>query len=75
VPADHSWERVLTVAYVRQSGTQPLPAQLHQQNHRHVTCNPTTGVASAVREFGNRFAEIDYKTSGGTDNYNSMQVT
>ena len=28
-----------------------------------------------MREFGNRFAEIDYKTSGGTDNYNSMQIT
>ena len=28
-----------------------------------------------MREFGNRFAEIDYKTSGGTDHYDSLQMT
>ncbi|HEY7212374.1 MAG TPA: hypothetical protein VH477_19015, partial [Bryobacteraceae bacterium] len=39
------------------------------------TMNPATGVASAVRQYGNRFAEIDYKTSGGTDSYNAMQLT
>ncbi len=38
-----------------------------------VTTNPTTGVGTAVRQFGGRFAEIDYKTSGGTDMYNSLQ--
>ena len=37
--------------------------------------NPTTGVGTAVREFGGRFAEIDYKTSGGSDNYNALQTT
>jgi hypothetical protein len=37
--------------------------------------NPTTGVGTAIREFGGRFAEIDYKTSGGTDHYDSMQTT
>ena len=26
-------------------------------------------------EFGNRFAQMDYKTSGGTDHYDSLQVT
>lgn len=36
--------------------------------------NRTTGVGSAVRQFGGRFAEIDYKTSGGTDNYNALQI-
>lgn len=40
-----------------------------------VTMNPTTGVGTPVREFGSRFGEIDYKTTGGTDNYNSMQTT
>lgn len=40
-----------------------------------VTQNPTTGAGTAVRQFGNRFAEIDYKTSGGSDNYNSLQTT
>jgi len=40
-----------------------------------VTTNPTTGVGTAVRQFGGRFAEIDYKTSGGTDQYHSLQST
>jgi hypothetical protein len=39
-----------------------------------VTTNPTTGVGTAVRQFGGRFAEIDYKTSGGTDMYNALQT-
>ncbi|MBS1799201.1 MAG: TonB-dependent receptor [Acidobacteria bacterium] len=39
----------------------------------NVTTNPTTGAGTAVREFGSRFAEIDYKTSGGTDMYNALQ--
>ena len=38
-----------------------------------MTTNPTTGAGTAVRQFGGRFAEIDYKTSGGTDMYNSLQ--
>ncbi len=38
-----------------------------------VTTNPTTGVGTAVRQFGRRFAEVDYKTSGGTDQYHSLQ--
>lgn len=40
-----------------------------------VTMNPTTGVGTAIREFGNQFGEIDYKTTGGNDNYNSLQTT
>jgi hypothetical protein len=39
-----------------------------------VSTNPTTGVGTAVRQFGGRFAEIDYKTSGGTDDYNALQT-
>jgi hypothetical protein len=38
-----------------------------------VTTNPATGAGTAVREFGGRFAEVDYKTSGGTDTYNALQ--
>ncbi|MCU1323393.1 MAG: hypothetical protein JWM43_3042 [Acidobacteriaceae bacterium] len=38
-----------------------------------VTTNPTTGAGTAIRQFGNRFAEIDYKTSGGTDQYHGLQ--
>lgn len=40
-----------------------------------VTTNPTTGAGTAIRQFGGRFAEIDYKTSGGTDVYHSLQST
>lgn len=40
-----------------------------------VTMNPTTGVGTAIREFGAQFGEIDYKTTGGNDNYNSLQTT
>jgi hypothetical protein len=40
-----------------------------------VTTNPATGAGTAIRQFGGRFAEIDYKTSGGTDQYHGMQVS
>jgi outer membrane receptor protein involved in Fe transport len=40
-----------------------------------VATNPTSGTAIITRQFGDRFAEIDFKTSGGTDSYNSMQTT
>lgn len=40
-----------------------------------VTTNPTTGVGTPIRQLGGRFAEIDYKTSGGTDMYNSLQTS
>jgi hypothetical protein len=65
---------LITVAYV---GSQGRNLFLRSVTNKiiGVTANGTTGVGSAVREFGNRFAEIDYKTSGGTDNYNSMQIT
>ena len=40
-----------------------------------VNTNPVTGAGSAVLQFGPRFAQIDYKTSGGTDHYDSLQTT
>ena len=40
-----------------------------------VTTNGTTGAGTATRQFGGRFAEIDYKTSGGTDQYHALQTT
>jgi len=40
-----------------------------------VTTNPTTGAGTAVRQFGGRFAEVDFKTSGGTDQYHALQST
>ena len=41
----------------------------------NVTTNPTTGAGTAVRQYGGRFAEIDYKTSGGVDQYHSLQTS
>lgn len=40
-----------------------------------VSTDPVTGAAIITREFGDRFAEVDYKDSGGTDYYNSLQTT
>lgn len=40
-----------------------------------VTTSNTTGAGTAIRQFGGRFAEIDYKTSGGTDQYHALQST
>ena len=72
---------VLTVAYV---GSQGRNLFLRGITNRitGVIPNPTTGAGTVVREFSvvngttvtNRFAEIDTKTSGGTDNYNGLQA-
>ncbi len=65
---------VLMVAYV---GSQGRNLFLRSITNKivGVTMNPTTGAGTAIREFGGRFAEIDYKTSGGRDNYNALQST
>jgi hypothetical protein len=65
---------VLTVAYV---GSQGRNLFLRSTTNKivGVTQNPVTGAGTPIREFGGRFAEIDYKTSGGTDHYDSMQAT
>ncbi len=65
---------VLTVAYV---GSQGRNLFLRSWTNRivSVATNPTTGAAIETRQFGNRFAQIDYKTSGGTDHYDSLQTT
>jgi hypothetical protein len=77
-----SWQQslpgnaVLTVAYV---GSQGRNLFLRSWTNKliGVTMNPITGAGSAVTEFGNRFsaAGVDFKTSGGTDHYDSMQTT
>jgi hypothetical protein len=75
-----SWQQalpsnvLLTVAYV---GSQGRNLFLRGWTNRiiGVTMNPTTGAGIDQRQFGNRFAQIDYKTSGGTDHYDSMQTT
>lgn len=65
---------VLTLAYVGSQGRN-LFLRSWTNLVTGVTMNGTTGTGSPVYEFGNRFAQIDYKTSGGTDHYDSLQMT
>jgi hypothetical protein len=65
---------VLTVAYVGSQGRN-LFLRSWTNGIVGVTTNPTTGAGGAILQFGSRFAQIDYKTSGGTDHYDSLQTT
>jgi hypothetical protein len=65
---------VLTVAYVGSQGRNLFLRSVTNQI-TGVTTDPKTGKAIVTRQFGDRFAEIDYKTSGGTDHYDSLQTT
>jgi hypothetical protein len=65
---------VLTVAYVGSQGRN-LFLRSWTNGIVGVTTNPATGVGNAILQFGSRFAQIDYKTSGGTDHYDSLQTT
>ena len=65
---------VLTVAYVGSQGRNLFLRSITNLIIG-VTMNPTTGVGTAVREFGDRFAEIDYKTSGGRITTTRLQTT
>ena len=65
---------VLSVAYVGSLGRN-LFLRSVANKITGVATNATTGAAIVTREFGDRFAEIDYKTSGGNDHYHSMQTT
>ncbi len=61
---------ILTVAYV---GSQGRNLFLRSWTNRLIGVNPATG--SPILQYGSQFAQIDYKTSGGTDHYDSMQTT
>jgi hypothetical protein len=74
VQQDLPGHSVLTVAYVGSQGRNLFLRSITNKI-TGVTMNQTTGVGIPTREFGNRFAEIDYKTSGGTDHYDSLQTT
>ena len=65
---------ILTVAYV---GSQGRNLFLRGITNKiiGVTMDPTTGAGTAVREFTNQYAEIEVKTSGGTDHYDGLQMT
>lgn len=65
---------VLTVAYVGSQGRN-LFLRSWTNLMTGVSTNPVTGAGVPQLQFGNRFAQIDYKTSGGTDHYDSLQTT
>ena len=65
---------VLTVAYVGSQGRN-LFLRSWTNGIVGVNMNPTTGAGIPVLQFGNRFSQIDFKTSGGTDHYDSLQTT
>ncbi len=65
---------VLTVAYVGSQGRNLFLRSITNLI-TGVGMNQATGAAIIQRQFGNRFAEIDYKTSGGTSHYDSLQTT
>jgi hypothetical protein len=61
---------ILTVAYV---GSQGRNLFLRSWTNRLIGVNPATG--APILQYGSQFAQIDYKTSGGTDHYDSLQTT
>ncbi|MBI5084108.1 MAG: TonB-dependent receptor [Acidobacteria bacterium] len=65
---------VLTLAYVGSQGRN-LFLRSWTNGIVGVTMNPTTGAASPVLELGSKFGQMDYKTSGGTDHYDSLQTS
>jgi len=63
----------LTVAYVGSQGRNLFQRTISNRIIG-VTMNPSTGAAIIQREFGDRYAEMDVKTSGGSSSYNAMNV-
>jgi len=66
-------QAVLTVAYVGSLGRNLFLRSISNKI-TNVATNPTTGGSIVTREFGDRFSEVDYKTSGGNDHYHSLQT-
>ncbi|HWQ56945.1 MAG TPA: carboxypeptidase regulatory-like domain-containing protein [Bryobacteraceae bacterium] len=68
------FDTVLTAAYVGSQGRN-LFLRSWTNLMVGVQMNQVTGAGIPVLEFGNQFSQMDYKTSGGTDRYDSLQVT
>lgn len=65
-----------TTAMVSYVGSQGRNLFLRSITNKIVSVSTSpSGAGIATREFGNRFAEVDYKTSGGADSYNALQTT
>jgi hypothetical protein len=64
---------ILTAAYVGSQGR-----NLFQRTISNlitgVTMDPRTGAAIIQRQFGDRYAEVDVKTSGGTSTFNALNL-
>jgi hypothetical protein len=66
-------QSVLTVAYVGSQGRNLFQRTITNRING-IGMNATTGAAIITREFGNRYAELDVKTTLGTNHYDSLQV-
>lgn len=64
---------IVTVAYVGSLGRNLFIRSLGNLI-KEVNTSPT-GSAIVTREFSDRYAEVDVKTSGGVDHYNALQTT
>jgi len=65
---------VLTTAYVGSVGRHLFNRSVSNLI-TGVSTNPVTGAAIITRQFGSQFAEVDTKSTNGTDNYNALQMT
>lgn len=65
---------LLTVAYVGSQGRN-LFLRSWTNGVVGVRTDPVSGIGTPVLEMGDRFAQIDFKTSGGTDHYDSLQTS
>jgi hypothetical protein len=68
------FDTVMTLAYVGSQGRN-LFLRAWTNVMTGVTTNPATGAGVPALQWGDRFAQMDYKTSGGRDHYDSMQMT
>jgi hypothetical protein len=66
-------QSVLTVAYVGSQGRNSFQRTITNRIIS-VGTNPTSGTAIITREFGDKYGEVDVKTSFGNNHYDSLQV-
>ena len=67
-------QSVLTVAFVGSQGRN-LFLRTIANLITGVSTDPNSGNAIITRQFGNQFGEVDEKTTGGTNHYNSLLVS
>jgi len=67
-------QSVLTLAYVGSQGRNMFLRSI-TNDIVSVSMDPVTGAGIINRQFGNRYAELDVKTSGGTNYYSAMQLS